>query len=214
MTAATWWTHEVRRCGRQAYALPLLAALLAYAAMATGPGGGALLGRALLTTALPAATALACAAIVAREPLLELHLSLPTPYARTVARRLAWPATVTVFAAVALVTLLATTGRDLAPVPTLLELVGLTALLSGAAVWATVRTGSAAPATGLVVAAVLAKLLLVDRVVPDGAAQAVPALLAGAWLTALALRALGPGGHTGARLRPTTGPHLGTREGA
>ena len=79
MTIATWLPHEVRRCGKQAFVLPVLAALLSCLAMLTGPGGGTLLGRALLTSALPTATALACAAVVARERLLELHLSLPTP---------------------------------------------------------------------------------------------------------------------------------------
>lgn len=197
MTAATWWRDEARRCGKQAFVLPVTAALAAYAAAAGGqggPGGGiAVLGRSLLTCALPAATALACAAVVAREPMRELHQSLPTPYARTVARRLAWPAAATAVAAPALVTLVAATGRALDVAAALWELAGLTALLGGAAVWATVRSGSAAPATGLVVAAVLAKLLLVDRVVPEGAGQALPALFAGAWLTVLALRALGAG---------------------
>ncbi|MFG2209674.1 hypothetical protein [Streptomyces sp. NPDC048638] len=200
MTTATWWAHEVRRCGRQAYVLPVLAALLAYGAMAARTGDGMLLGRALVTSALPTATALSCAAVVAREPMTELHLSLPTAYARTVARRLAWPAAVSAAAAVAMTGALAATGHRLDPATTFAELAGLTALLGGCAVWATVRSGSAATATGLVVATVLAKLLLIDRVVAEGAAQAVPALLAGGWLTALALRALRPGGHYGARL--------------
>ncbi|MFE0253647.1 hypothetical protein [Streptomyces sp. NPDC059010] len=204
MTAATWWAYEARRCGRQAVILPPAAALLAYLASTAGPGTGMLLGRTLLSCALPAATALACAAVVAREPALELHLSLPTPYPLTVARRLSWPATVTAFAAVALVTLLSVTGDDsLDPGSVLLELAGLTVLLSGAAVWATVRSGSPAPATGLVVAAVLAKLLLFDRVLPEGAGQALPELLLGALLTARALRALEPG----ARLGGAADPH-------
>ncbi|MCZ1011829.1 hypothetical protein O1L68_39660 [Streptomyces lydicus] len=108
--------------------------------------------------------------------------------------------------------LVAATGHPLAPMAVLLELAGLTVLLSGGAVWATVRTGSAASATGLVVAAVLAKLLLIDRVVPEGAGQALPALLAGVWLTALALRALGPGGRSGARLGHGAGAHFGPGE--
>ncbi|MGW2562001.1 hypothetical protein ACWCXB_22660 [Streptomyces sp. NPDC001514] len=195
MTTAPWWAHEVRRCGRQAVVLPVLAAVVACAATAAArPGDDELLGRSLLSCTLPAATALACAAVVAREPMVELHLSLPTPYRRTVARRLGWPAAVTAVVALALVTLVTAAGHTINPVATLLELAGLTVLLSGGAVWATVRSGSASPATGLVVAAVLAKLLLVDRVVPAGPAQALPALVVGAWLTALALRSLGPGG--------------------
>ncbi|MFJ9847974.1 hypothetical protein [Streptomyces sp. NPDC101150] len=212
MTAATWWPHEVRRCGRQAYVLPLLAALLAYGATAGRTGDGLLLGRALVTCAPPTAAALACAAVVAREPMTELHLSLPTAYARTVARRLTWPAAVTAAAGLALTGALAATGHHLDPAVTLVEPAGLTVLLGGCAVWATVRSGSAAPATGLVVAMVLAKLLLVDRVVPEGAAQAVPALLAGGWLTALALRALRPGGSQGARLGRASGPGFGPGE--
>ncbi|MDC0772902.1 hypothetical protein [Streptomyces sp. HD] len=205
MTAATWWAYEARRCGRQAVILPLAAALLAYLASTGGPGTGMLLGRTLLSCALPAATALACAAVVAREPALELHQSLPTPYPLTVARRLSWPAMVTAFAAVALVTLLSVTGDDsLDPGAVLLELAGLTVLLSGAAVWATVRSGSPAPATGLVVAAVLAKLLLLDRVLPEGAGQALPELLVGALLTARALKVLEPG----ARLGRTADPRV------
>lgn len=198
MTAATWWAYEARRCGRQAVALPVLAALLAYVAYAASPGAGMLLGRTLLSCALPAATALACAAVVVREPAPELQLSLPTPYPLTVARRLSWPATVTAIAALALVALLNVTGdHSVAPGTVLLELAGLTALLSGAAVWATVRSGSAAPATGLVVAAVLAKLLLIDRVLPEGTAQALPELLVGVLLTARALRALESGARFG-----------------
>ncbi|MFF4694218.1 hypothetical protein [Streptomyces chattanoogensis] len=212
MTAATWWPHEVRRCGRQAYVLPVLAALLAYGAMAAQTGDGMLLGRALLTCAPPTAAALACAAVVAREPMAELHLSLPTAYARTVARRLAWPAAVTAAACLAMTAALTATGHRLDLAVTLAELAGLTVLLGGCAVWATVRFGSAAPATGLVVATVLAKLLLIDRVVPEGAAQALPALLAGGWLTVLALRALQPGGRQGARLGRGTSPGFGPGE--
>ncbi|MFB7912973.1 hypothetical protein [Streptomyces sp. NPDC056061] len=206
MTAPPWWVHEARRCGRQAFLLPVLAALLAFTAVATGSGAGVVLDRALLSCALPTAAALACAAVLAREPMVELHLSLPTPYPRTVARRLAWPASVTAIAALALVALVAATGHHPGPLTTLLELSGLTTLLSGAAIWATVRTGSAAPAAGLIVAAVLAKLLLVDRVVPEGTAQAVPALLAGGWLLSLALRALRPGRHPvpGSAMAPRT----------
>ncbi|SCK48505.1 hypothetical protein [Streptomyces sp. WMMB 322] len=197
MTIATWLPHEVRRCGKQAVVLPVLAALLACVAMLTGPGGGTLLGHSLLTSALPAATALACAAVVAREQLLELHLSLPTPYPRTVARRLAWPAAVSAVSALALVALVRAGSHSLNLGAALLELTGLTVLLAGGAVWATVRSGSAATATGLIVAAVLAKLLLIDRVVPEGAGQGVPALLAGSVLIVLALRALGDAGRSG-----------------
>ncbi|MEV8395956.1 MULTISPECIES: hypothetical protein [unclassified Streptomyces] len=214
MTAATRWTHEARRCGRQAFLLPVLAALLAYLTSTTGSGAGAgmLLGRSLLSCALPAATALACAAVVAREQLLELHLSLPTRYPLAVARRLCWPVGVAALAAGVLVTLLALTGpREFDPAAVLLELAGLTVLLSGGAVWATVRFGSAAPATGLVVAAVLAKLLLVDRIVPDGTAGALLALPAGALLTVRALRALEPG-RAGARLDRGTAPYTSDGE--
>ncbi|MEU9115107.1 hypothetical protein AB0D04_25795 [Streptomyces sp. NPDC048483] len=212
MTTATWWPHEVRRCGRQAYVLPVLAALLAYGAVAARAGDGMLLGRALLTCAPPTAAALACAAVVARESMVELHLSLPTAYARTVAHRLAWPAAVTGAAASAVTAVLAATGHRLDLAVTVVELAGLTVLLGGCAVWATVRFGSAAAATGLVVALVLAKLLLIDRVVPEGAAQAVPALLAGGWLTTLALRALQPGGRQGTRLGHDSGPRFGPGE--
>ncbi|MFI9625604.1 hypothetical protein [Streptomyces sp. NPDC052042] len=211
MTAAPWRAHEARRCGRQAFVLPALAALAAFVTVATGSGIGVVLGRALLSCALPTATALACAAVVAREPMLELHLSLPIPYPRTVARRLAWPASVTAAATLVLVGLVATTGHRPDPLTTLLELSGLTVFLSGAAVWATVRTGSAAPASGLVIAAVLAKLLLVDRVLPEGAAQGVPALVIGGYLFSLALRALRPGARAGARLGYGDA-HLGPRE--
>ncbi|MFF4605289.1 hypothetical protein ACFY12_21465 [Streptomyces sp. NPDC001339] len=189
-----------------------MAGLLAYAATASGPSSGMPLGRSLLTCALPAGMALACAAVVAREPMLELHLSLPTPYVRTVARRLAWPAVVSAVTASMLLTSVAVTGRLLNPVAVLWELVGLTVLLVGGAVWATVQSRSSGPATGLVVAVVLAKLLLVDPLVPEGAVQALPALLAGTWLTALALRTLGPGGRPAARLGRVARSHFGAGE--
>ncbi|MGW1145065.1 hypothetical protein ACWD6I_08375 [Streptomyces sp. NPDC002454] len=196
MTTVTWWVHERRRCGRQAFVLPVAAALVVYAAFAAGPDDSMLLARSLLTCALPAATAVACAAVVARESLRELHGSLPTPYARTVARRLAWPAAVTVVTALALVAAVAAEGHAREPGAVLLELTGFTVLLGGAAVWTTVRSGSPAPATGLVVAIVGVKLLLVDRVVPAGAGRTVPALLVGTGLMVLALRDLAPGGRT------------------
>ncbi|GAA3137933.1 hypothetical protein GCM10010466_31050 [Planomonospora alba] len=212
MTTATWWRHEVRRCGRQAFALPVLAALLAYAAVAAGPGAGMLLGRSLMSCALPAATALACAAVVAREPMLELHLSLPTAYPRTVTRRLAWPGAVAAAAALALAASVTLTGRFSDPATVFLEMAGLAVLLSGGAMLATARFASAAPATGLVVAAVLAKLLLLDRVVPAGLAQALPASATGIWLAALALREFGRHGRAGDRLGRGTGPHHGIGE--
>lgn len=211
MTIATWLPHEVRRCGKQALVLPVLAALLSCLATLTGPAGGTLLGRSLLTSALPAATALACAAVVARERMLELHLSLPTPYPRTVARRLLWPAAVTAFSALTLVTVVRAAEHSLDVGAALLELAGLTVLLAGGAVWATVRSGSPAPATGFVVAAVLAKLLLVDRVVPEGAGQAVPALLAGSVLILLALRAVDGAGRAD-RETTVTGGRPGGRD--
>ncbi|GAA3492351.1 hypothetical protein [Streptomyces cremeus] len=203
--AAAWWPHEVRRCGRQALVLPLAAALLAYTAGTADSAAGPLLGRTVLSCALPVAAALACAAVVAREHMRELHLSLPTRYARTVARRLSWPAAVTAVAAVVLVTALAATGPRAFDDPLVLlwELAGTTALLCGGAVLAAVRSGSAAPATGLVLALVLAKLLLFDRVVP-ATAQALPALVVGVLLTAGALRALDSGRAAEPPRTPTT----------
>ncbi|MEV0982236.1 hypothetical protein [Streptomyces sp. NPDC049915] len=193
------WPHEARRCGLAALVLPCAAALVAWAAMATGDDpDGTLLGRALLTTALPAATALACASVVARETMTELHLTLPTRYPHTVARRLCAPTVLAVLAATALVGLLTATGRDIRPATTLTELAGLTALLTGCAVWGTARRGSAGAGTALVIAVCLAKLLLLDRVAPQGAPQGVPALAAGAVLTALALRTLADGDRSGA----------------
>ncbi|MEU1055437.1 hypothetical protein ABZ397_23190 [Streptomyces sp. NPDC005876] len=212
MTIAAWWAYEVRRCGHQAVTLPALAALLGYTGVAAGSQDGGLLGRTLLTCALPAATALVCAAVVAREPMPELHLSMPTPYPRTVARRLAWVAALAAVTALAMVALLTATGEPLEPGPTLLELAGLGVLLGGAAVWATLRSGATAPAAGLVAAGVLGKLLIVDRVVPGAAGQAVPALLAGGWLTVSGLRALRPGGTSGIRLGRDGGAYAGTGE--
>lgn len=192
------WVYEARRCGLAALALPCAAALAAWAAMVTGGAHGTLLGRALLTTALPAATALACASVVAREAMTELHLTFPTPYPHTVARRLCAPTALAVLAAVALVGVLTAAGRAIHPATVLTELAGLTALLTGCAVWGTARRGSAGTGTALVVAVCLAKLLLVDRVAPEGPPQGVPALLAGALLTALALRTLADGDRPGA----------------
>ncbi|MFF9130361.1 hypothetical protein [Streptomyces sp. NPDC014806] len=192
------WVYEARRCGLAALALPCAAALVAWAAMVTGGTDGTLVGRALLTTALPAATALGCASVVAREAMTELHLTLPTRYPRTVARRLCGPTGLAALAAAALVGVLTAAGRDIHPGAVLTELAGLTALLTGCAVWGTARSGSAGTGTALVVAVCLAKLLLVDRVAPEGPPQGVPALLAGAALTALALRTLADAERSGA----------------
>jgi hypothetical protein len=189
MATAIQWTHEARRCGRQAFVLPVLAALLAAAAAFARPGAGTLLARTLLGCALPVATALACASVAARDPMPELHLSLPTPYPRTVLRRLCWPAFLAMLGASAL-SVLPGAARFGGPALLLPELVGLTTLLSGLAVWATARTGSATPAAGLVLAAVLIKLLLLDQLAPGGLATALPELLAGALLLALARKHL------------------------
>ncbi|WP_431034437.1 hypothetical protein ACQYWQ_12185 [Streptomyces sp. P6-2-1] len=184
MATATWWTHEARHCGRQAFVLPVLAALLAATAAFAHSGAGTLLARTLLVCALPVATALACASVTAREPMPELHLSLPTPYPRTVLRRLCWPASIAVLGATAL-SLLPGAARFGGPVLLLPELAGLTTLLCGLAVWATARAGSATPAAGLVLSAVLVKVLLLDQLAPRGLATALPEFLAGALLLAL-----------------------------
>ncbi|OUC99540.1 hypothetical protein [Streptomyces swartbergensis] len=203
MPTGAWrpWLHEARRCGRGALTLPLLAAVAAWAATATGPEGGGLLARALITTAVPAATALACASVVAREPMAELHLTLPTSYPRTVARRLCWPAGATAVAAVVLAAALTTADRPFATAALLAELAGLTALLTGCAVWATVRAGSAGAGAGLVTAVCLAKLLLIDRIAPHGAPQGLPASMTGLALTALTLQALGDAERSGVLTR-------------
>ncbi|MEE1786414.1 hypothetical protein PUR71_26435 [Streptomyces sp. SP17BM10] len=206
MTATPWLIHEARRCGLPALALPLLAALAAAGAAAAGTGtaGGTLAARTLITGTLPVATALACASVLAREHLLELHLTLPTPYPRTVARRLAWLGTTALLGTTVLTAVAATTAQD--PVRTALELLGTTLLLSGCALRLTARTGTAAPAAGLVVALALGKLLLVDHAVPDGPARAVPAAVLGALLITTSLRGLAR--HPSPLIRPgrTTGP--------
>ncbi|WP_016906186.1 hypothetical protein [Streptomyces xiaopingdaonensis] len=184
------WAQEARRCGRTALLLPVLAAVAAFAAFSAGPPEGTLLGRLVLECALPVATALACATVVVREPMAELHMTLPTGYPRTVTRRLTLVGEASAVSALLLVAALLATGSSPAPAATLVELLAHTVLLSGTAVWSAVRFGSGAAATGTVAAVVVAKVLLLDQAVPQATVQAPWALLVGGALFLLALRTL------------------------
>jgi hypothetical protein len=163
------WRYEARRCGRQLWILPVVTAALWFAAPVAYWG-------AWLTAALvPLTAALCTAAIVARERLVELHLSLPVPLARTVGRRLALVAGLLAAGATAL-----SAGAQVWVTAALLIAV---AALAGAA------TRSMSTASTAVLVAWLGKLLLVDRLLP-GPSQVVPLLVVTAvlgWLTVLRL---------------------------
>lgn len=102
MIAFTVWRYEIRRCGWSLLGTPAgaTAGVLAVAVLASASGTPpARTGRLLLAATeavLPLAAGVTAAAVVAREPAVELQLSLPTPYRTTLCRRLlvmsAWPA--------------------------------------------------------------------------------------------------------------------------
>ncbi|WP_189329072.1 hypothetical protein [Actinoplanes ianthinogenes] len=166
-----WW-YDTRRCGRQLCVLLAVTAALWFTAPLVYWGSW-------LTAALvPLAAALCAAAIVAREPLAELHLSLPTSLARTLGRRLI----LLTGLLLAATTLLAV--RD--------YVWATAALLIATAAYTAVATRSVSTASTAVFGVWLGKLLVVDRMLPGGL-QPVPLLVAAAGLILLTVLRLRDG---------------------
>jgi len=172
---ASIWTYEARRAGPAALALPLLgalgvivAALVAHLAHDTSPHNQGLTMVRLVSDAFPVTAGLAAAAIVGRERMLELQLSVSTDYASTLRRRLTVLVAVALFAAVACVSVLGAQDQWVHPASGMLAVLVPAApaiMLIGGGVWAGVRLGSAAAASTTVLGLWLAQLLVLDRLV-------------------------------------------------
>lgn len=179
--------YEVRRCGVGALAVPTGTAaalgvlLLALSSSWTGW---------LVGSVFPVAVGMAAAMVIAGEDALELHLTLPTAYPRTVRRRLVVLAVVSTAALAGLVGVLAAAGRVADPVAVLVTTGCFATLLFGTAVCVAVRAGSAGGASAVVLAVWLAKLLMLDGVLGRSGLGAVVVALAGAVLLAVAARLL------------------------
>jgi hypothetical protein len=104
------WRYEIRRTGWPSLSgPPVAAALVVVLAVLNTRASGAATARTLLSAlemAVPLAAGTGTAALVGRDPVVELQLSLPTPYRVTLARRLiitlAWSAVVALVVAGAL----------------------------------------------------------------------------------------------------------------
>ncbi|MCM3886088.1 hypothetical protein [Frankia sp. R82] len=167
------WLHEARRCRPSTLALPLLSAAMIVgvsaalsASTSTSPRDVGI-GMVRLTADLfPVTAGLAACVAVGGERLVELHGSLPTPYPRTVLRRLLLVGLATLVGAIGVVVVLGLGGHwrspasgALAPVVPMAPAI----YLGGVAVWAQAILRSTAAASTTVVAAWLAQLAVLDR---------------------------------------------------
>lgn len=161
------WRYELRRSGYAALALPPATAVAAGTAGANVAG----LARPVLAAyAVPLVAGLVAASVVARERLVELHLSLPTRFAVTLTRRLLLT-TVATGAAVAAVAVAPGGGAPDGAIMGLLAAFSLAMIALGAVTAA--RWRAAGPASAVVVAGWLGKLLVIDQALPLPGPQAV-----------------------------------------
>ncbi|MGC4804959.1 hypothetical protein [Micromonospora sp. DT233] len=201
VTGVEIWGFEARRCGIASLALPwlatggIIAASLAAAAANAGTADAVGLGMVrLVAMAFPITAGIAAVAAVGRERMPELQSTMPTPYPRTVLRRLVVVAAVTLLAATALVVVLIAQGQWNHPahgVAAILVPLGPALLFIGAGAWATARLRSVGGASVVVIGFWFLQIFYLDRFI--GVWQVNRALLsvAGVALAVLALRKLG-----------------------
>lgn len=169
------WTYEGRRAGPAALALPVLGAVgvivvavLAHAAYDASPHNQGLTMVRLVADGFPITAGLAAVALVGRERMVELHLSVATDYARTLRRRLTVLGAVTLLGAVACVSVLGAQGQWVNPASGIVAVLIPAApsiMLIGGGVWAGVQLGSAAAASITVLFLWLAQMTVLDRLV-------------------------------------------------
>ncbi|GAA1650433.1 hypothetical protein GCM10009764_84930 [Nocardia ninae] len=173
----------MRRCGREALALPpMLAAVLGVALVALGGGPAA---QVAAVDTVPLGAGLAAVAALGRERMIEVQLTVRTPYRLTVARRV----TLVLAAACGAVLVLGLLGRGVVQDSAGALLTGnivFASALIGLPTYAIVEFRSTAGASVLVMAAWLAKLLVMDQfaVVAESLVLLTVAALC-AWLAAL-----------------------------
>jgi len=165
--------HEIRRCGVGSVAAPLVAGAALGAGVAVSTDGAGTPGAWAAGAALSLVAGLATAAGLSREPLVELHLTLPTPYRTTVGRRLLM---LVGSAAIGALALAASAHGESAA--TAAHVAGLTTLLLAVAAWACVALPSAGAASGAVIGAWLGVLLVLDRLAQGSIGVAVFVALA------------------------------------
>ncbi len=181
------WGYEARHCGRTALALPPLVGITAGVAISLLEASWHQL---VAGEVFPVLAALPAAGIVAGEPARELQATVPHPYPRTVGRRLAVAGGALTTGAVlaAVVTVLLGSGADAATV------LGLawssSALLVGAGALAGLLVGTPAGASAVVVTVWLGQLLVLERVLGDGAERILLPAVAGLALVIVTLHRL------------------------
>lgn len=200
VTGVEIWGFEARRCGVAGLALPWLAAggiiavSIAAAAAKAGTADAVGLGMVrLVAMAFPITAGIAAVAAVGRERMPELQSTMPTPYPRTVLRRLVVVTAVTLLAAAALIVVLVARGQWNHPahgVAAILVPLGPALLFIGAGAWATARLRSVGGASVVVIGFWFLQIFYLDRFI--GVWQVNRALLsvAGVALAVLALRRL------------------------
>ncbi|MFG2445256.1 hypothetical protein ACGFQG_20520 [Nocardia fluminea] len=150
------WLYEIRRCGCGVLALPLVGAAALGLALTSLDAAPVIRSGALAI--LPLLIGLSAAAALGREQLLELQLTVRTPYPLTVARRVALVLGSGVCAVLPFELFGApTSGASLAG-----ALASVLALIS-VATYISVGFGSAAGASALVTTVWLAKVLVLEQ---------------------------------------------------
>ncbi|MFF3224759.1 hypothetical protein ACFYV7_18360 [Nocardia suismassiliense] len=177
------WLYEIRRCGREVLALPpMLAAALGVALVALDGGPAA---QVAAVDTVPLVAGLAAVAALGGERMIEVHLTVRTPYRLTVARRV----TLVLASACGAVLVLALLGwravQGSAGVLLTGNIVFAMALIS-LATYVIVEFRSTAGASVVVMTAWLAKLLVLDQfaVLAEALVLLTVAALC-AWLAAL-----------------------------
>ncbi|MDN5750312.1 MAG: hypothetical protein L0H64_17675 [Pseudonocardia sp.] len=179
--------HEMRRCGMPALAVLTGTAVALGVVLVVLPSSWA---GWLVASALPLAFGMAAAMVAGGEDALELHLTLPTPYPRTLRRRLAVLVGVAAVVLAAVVGVLSASGRVHDPVQVLVDAGSVAILLLGTAVYAAVGSGSPGAPSAVVLTAWLAKLLVLDGALRGSGTAAVVAAGAGLALLLVAGRRL------------------------
>lgn len=201
VTGVEIWGFEARRCGVASLTLPWLAtcgiisASFAAAAANAGTADAVGLGMVrLVAMVFPITAGIAAVAAVGRERMPELQSTLPTPYPRTVLRRLLVVTAVTLLAAATLIIVLIARNQWNHPahgIAAILVPLGPALLFIGAGAWATARLRSVSGASVIVIGFWFLQIFYLDRFI--GVWQVNRALLsfAGIAFAVLALRKLG-----------------------
>ncbi|AFT99094.1 hypothetical protein [Nocardia brasiliensis] len=180
------WRYEIRRCGLGVLApTPLAGVVIGIALVAFD---GAMILRTVALEVVPLTAGLVTAAVLGRERMLELHLTVRTPYPQTVVRRLVLVGA-SVCGAVASIGALGWSAAAVAAGPLLVSTPAFALALISVATFVVVASGSAAGASAIVVTVWSAKLLVLDQIMRGVWAQAAVAVtLAALFAWAAAVR--------------------------